>query len=194
MNLMERAKNILLQPKSEWPVIDTESTTVAELYREYVIPLAAIPPLAGIIGLSVVGISVPAMMGGLYRYPLGSAVTNALISYVLSLVAVFIVALIIEAFASAFGGKPDRLQALKVSAYASTAGWVGGALMIFPVLGLFTLLASLYGIYLLYLGLPVLMKAPQEKAAPYTAVVAVIAFIVMVAFSSVSQMFMPGMH
>lgn len=191
MNLIDRAKNILLQPKSEWAVIDEEQTSIAELYREYIIPLAAIPQLAGIVGLSVVGIGMPTM--GVYRVPLGASVTNALISYVLSLVTVYIVALIIEVLAANFGGERNRLQALKVSTYASTAGWVGGILLIHPVLGLFSLLASLYGIYLLYLGLPVLMKTSREKAAPYTAVVAVVAFIVLIVFSGFSSMFMPGM-
>lgn len=182
MNLIERAKNIVLQPKSEWLVIEGESTPVAGLYKEYIVPLAAITPLAGIIGMSMVGV-----MG--YRAPLASGVAYALTSYVLTLVGVFILALIIDALAPSFGGQKNQMQALKVAAYASTPGWLAGVLLILPMLGIITTLAELYGLYLLYLGLPVLMKAPQEKAVGYTVVVVVAAIVVMVVIGSISNMF-----
>lgn len=182
MNLIERAKNIVLQPKSEWLVIEGESTPVADLYKEYIVPLAAITPLAGIIGMSMVGV-----MG--YRVPLASGIAYALTSYVLTLVGVFILALIIDALAPSFGGKKNQMQALKVAAYASTPGWLAGVLLILPMLGIITPLAELYGLYLLYLGLPVLMKAPQEKAVGYTVVVVVAAIVVMVVISGISSSF-----
>lgn len=187
MNLIERAKNILLQPKSEWAVIDAETTSVSALYREYIVPLAAITPLAGIIGMSVVGISVPMM--GAYRVPLASGIAQALTSYVLTLVGVFIVALIIDALAPTFGGQKNQLQALKVAAYASTPTWLAGVVMILPMLGIIILLAALYGLYLLYLGLPLLMKAPQEKAVGYTVVVVVATVVVMMVISGISNTF-----
>ncbi|HET7832526.1 MAG TPA: Yip1 family protein [Gallionella sp.] len=189
MNLVERAKNIVLQPKSEWLVIEGETATVADLYREYIMPLAAIGPVASIIGMSMVGINMPMMAA--VRVPLSNAITSAIISYVLSLIGVFVIGLIIDALAPNFGGRQNRLQSFKVATYASTASWLGGIFLILPVLGIFSFFAMLYGIYLLYLGLPVLMKAPQEKAGAYTAIVVVVAFVVMVAFGAVSSMFMP---
>ncbi len=189
MNLVERAKNIVLQPKTEWLVIEGETATVADLYREYIMPLAAVGPLASIVGMSMVGISMPMMAA--YRVPLSSAITSAIISYVLSLVGVYVIGLIIDALAPNFKGRQNRLQSFKVATYASTASWLGGIFLIFPMLGIFSFFAALYGIYLLYLGLPVLMKAPQEKAGAYTAIVVVVAFVVMVAFAAVSSMFMP---
>ncbi len=192
MNLIERAKSILLQPKSEWAVIEGESTSIADLYKGYIVPLAAITPIAGTIGMSLVGINMPYM--GSYRVPLASAVANGLTSYLLTLAGVFVVALIIDALAPNFGGQKNQIQALKVAAYASTPSWVAGVVMILPMLGIVALLAALYGLYLLYLGLPVLMKAPQEKAVGYTVVVVIAAIVVMVVISGVSGMFVaaPG--
>ena len=43
--LIARVKGILLTPKTEWPVIAGESTTVADLYKGYIVWLAAIPPI-----------------------------------------------------------------------------------------------------------------------------------------------------
>ena len=124
MNLVERVKNILLQPKTEWKAISAESTPAGDMYKSYIAPLAAIGPAASIIGMSVIGISLPFM--GTFRVPISSSVAHAVTSYVLTLVGVFIVALIIDALAPSFGGEKNQEQALKVAAYASTPSWVAG--------------------------------------------------------------------
>lgn len=193
MNLVERVKNILLQPKTEWGAIAGESTSVADLYKAYIVPLAAIGPAASIVGMSVVGISLP--FTGTFRVPLTSAVAHGITSYVLALVGVFVIALIIDALAPTFGGEKNQIQALKVAAYASTPSWLAGIVLLLPMLGIVGLLAGLYSLYLLYLGLPLLMKAPQEKAVGYTAVVVVGAFVVMAVIGAMSNLFitMPTM-
>lgn len=174
MNLIDRVKRILLSPRTEWEVIDTEPTTTAQLYTGYVMPLAAIGPIAQIIGYSVFGISVPFM--GTYRVPIGSAITSALVSYVLVLVGTYVLALIIDGLAPTFNGQRSQIQALKVAAYSSTASWVAGIFALIPGLRLLTIL-GLYSLYLLYLGLPVLMKSPREKAVTYTVVIVLAAFV-----------------
>jgi hypothetical protein len=172
---MDRVKNILFQPKQEWSVIDAEPASVGSLYTGYIIPLAAIGPLASIIGWSVFGLRVPFV--GSMRIPIGFAVRNAVIVYVLGLVGVFVLSLIIDALAPTFGGQKNQTQALKVAAYSYTAAWVAGIFNLIPALALLGLLAALYSLYLLYLGLPVLMKAPQEKAVGYTVVVIIVAIV-----------------
>ncbi len=191
MNLVERVKNILIQPNSEWSVIAAEPTATPELYKGYIMPLAAIGPLASIIGMSVVGLSLP-LMGGTYRVPLTNSISHAIASFILTLVGVFLIALIIDALAPTFGGEKNQTQALKVAAYASTPSWVAGIVLLLPMLGIIALLAALYGIYLLYLGLPVLMKAPPEKAVAYTALVVVIAVVVMIVMGAISGLLMPA--
>jgi hypothetical protein len=187
MSLMARAKNIILTPKTEWPVIDTEQTSTGALYTGYIIPLALIGPVAQIIGWSVFGMSLP--FGGPFRIPIGYAVRTAVITYVASLVSVFVLALIIDALAPTFGGQKNQMQALKVAAYSSTAAWVAGIFGIFPALAILGLL-GLYSLYLLYLGLPVLMKAPEDKAMGYTVVVIICAIVLWIIIAAVTRQFM----
>jgi hypothetical protein len=174
MNLVDRVKRILLSPRTEWEVIDAEQTTPAALFTGYIAPLAAIGPLARLIGYTVFGISLPLM--GTYRIPFGSALTGAVIGFVLTLAGTYILALIIDALAPTFNGQRNQIQALKAAAYASTAAWVAGIFALIPWLG-FLGIVGLYSLYLLFLGLPVLMKAPREKALPYTAVVILAAIV-----------------
>ena len=174
--LIARAKAILTQPKAEWPVIAGEPATVGDLYKNYIIVLAAAPALASFIKTSLIGTSVP--FAGTVRVPIGAGLTGMIVSYVLALVGVFVMALIIDALASTFGAQKDRTQALKTVAYSYTATWVAGIALIVPAVGwLVALAGAIYGIYLLYLGLPHTMKCPPEKAAGYTAVSIIAAII-----------------
>lgn len=175
MNLVERVKRLLLSPRTEWGVIDAESTTPAALYTGYVLPLAAIGPIAQVIGYSVFGISVPFL--GTYRVPIGSAITNAILTYVLALIATYLLGLIIDGLAPTFGAQRSPIQALKVAVYSSTPAWLAGVFALVPGLRPLQIL-GLYSLYLLYLGLPMLMKAPRDKAPGYTVVV-VLASIVL---------------
>jgi len=186
MDLVERAKRILLQPGQEWQAINTETTTTADLYKSYIAPLAAIGPVASIIGMSVVGVSVPFF--GMYRVPFGTAISHAVVSYVLTLAGVYVLALIIDALAPTFAGQKNDIQALKLATYASTAAWLAGVFTLIPMLSILGVL-GLYSLYLLYLGLPILMKAPQEKALAYTAVVVVAAIVVFAVISVVAVAF-----
>jgi hypothetical protein len=174
MALVDRVKNILLSPRTEWQVIDAESTTVADLYKGYIIPLAAIGPVSMAIGWSVFGMPVPFL--GTYRPPIATTLTTAVIQYVATLVGVYILAIIIDKLAPTFNGTSSQIQGLKVAAYSYTAAWVAGIFSLIPALGILGIL-GVYSLYLLYLGLPVLMKAPAEKALSYTVVVILCAIV-----------------
>jgi len=186
MNLIDRVKSILLQPKQEWEVISGEITTTSELYKTYIIPLAAIGPVASFIGMSIVGISMP--LTGTFRVPLTTAIASTAVHYVLGLIGVYILALIIDYLAPTFSGEKNMGQALKLAAYSYTAGWLAGIFIIIPVLGILSIV-GLYSIYLLYTGIPVLMKAPQEKSLGYTVAVVIAAIIIFVVISWIPRAF-----
>lgn len=182
--LIGRVKAILLTPKTEWPIIAGETATTVDLYTGYILLLAAVPAICQFLKLGVFGYSLPFL--GTMHIGMGWALGTAIQSYVASLVGVFIVALIVNALAPTFGGQKDSVQALKVVAYAYTAGWVAGIGMLLPALGmLFAIAGIVYGVYLLYLGLPPLMKCPQEKATAYAVVTIVTAIVVSIVLSAV---------
>ena len=186
MALVDRVKNILLKPREEWRVIDAEPTTPVELYKGYVIPLAAIGPVASAIGALVFGYR---GFGMTYRPPVGTVLSSALVTYLLTLGGVYVLALIIDALAPNFGGTQNQVQALKVAAYSSTASWVVGVFGLIPTLSVLGIL-GLYSLYLLYLGMPVLMKAPAEKAMGYATVVIIAAIVLFLVIGLVAGTFM----
>jgi hypothetical protein len=173
--IIERAKAILMTPRTEWPVVAAESATTSSLYAGYIAIVAAFPIVAGFIKGSLIGTSV---FGITVRTPIDMGIVGMVLHYVLTLVLVYVMALIINALAPTFGGQKDMVQALKTVAYSWTAGWVAGIAVIVPWLGwLITVAGGVYAIYLLYLGLPRTMKCPAEKAGGYTAVSVIIAIV-----------------
>ncbi len=181
--LVARVKNILLQPKEEWARIDLERTPIATIYRQYVLILAAIGPVCGLIGSLVFGYGV---FGIVYRPTVASAVSSAVVHYVLALVMVYVLALIIDGLAPTFAGVRSREQAFKVAAYSSTASWVAGVFGLIPQLSILAALAGLYSLYLLYLGLPRLMRVAQERAVAYVACVIVAAIVLFIIIGAVT--------
>ena len=179
--LISRVKNILLSPNAEWARIDLEPATIKGLYLGYACILAAIGPLASLIGGQLFGAST---LFGAIHPSLVAAVSGAIVSYLLSLAGVFVLALVIEALAPTFGGTKDRVQAMKVAVYSSTASWVAGIFGLIPALAILSLV-GLYSLYLLYLGLPKLMKTPQDKALAYTALVVVAYIVIFVVIGAV---------
>lgn len=189
-SLQTRVVNILKQPKSEWSVIAAESTDVGRLYREYIIPLSAIPVVAGFIGmmwLASVQVTPGEISGGLMWW-LGLAIAE----YVVGLVGVFIAAVVIEWLAPKFKSSGTRVDALKVVAYASTPIWIAGIVKLVPLLGMLAILAAIYAIYLCYLGLPPVMKTPQDQVVIFMIVAAVVIIVVQLVLSAVLASVMFG--
>jgi hypothetical protein len=157
MDLLERAKAILLTPRTEWPVIEQEPRTLADLFVNYVAILAAIPAVAGFIGQSLVG----------GYAPIGSALVRALIVYAATFAVVYLVACVIDLFARRFGGQKNFPNAYKLAVYSHTPVWLAGIFLLIPGLK-FLVILGLYGIYLLWIGLPLLMRVPAESVPGYT--------------------------
>lgn len=184
MPLVDRVKAILLKPQEEWPVIVPENTDTKTLYTTYIMILAAIPAVAGFLSLGFFSSFLGRLGGG---FGMGFALSSAIIGYGMSLASVYLIALIADALAPSFDGEKNFAQSFKLAAYSMTAGWVGGAFNIIPFLGgLISLLCSLYGIYILYLGVTPMKKVPEPKAVGYTVVVIIAAIVVMAIMAAVT--------
>jgi len=184
MNIVQRVKDIIFKPTDTWAEIKTEQTTIKKLYTSYAMILAAIPPIASFIGMSLLGYS---MFSSTFRLSFGWGISHAVVSYVLSLVGIYVVALIIDALAPNFGSQKNMINAMKVAVYSWTPSWIAGILMIIPALGPIAMLLSLYSLYLFYLGLPILMETPKDKAMGYCIVTIVVSIVVFILIGVISS-------
>lgn len=175
-NIVTRAMNILLKPQSEWDRIAGEPADVGKLYLGYVLPLAAIAAVAGFIGMSVFGVSA---FGVSYRVPVVAGAVTAAVQVIGYLIGVYVIALIANALAPTFGSTQDQGQAHKLMAYSFTAAMLAGVFAILPALSILGLL-GLYSFVLLFIGLPRLMKTPDDKRVGYLATLIVVGLVVFI--------------
>jgi len=164
--LVARIKALILTPRTEWKVIEGEHDTLFDLLISYVAILAAIPELAHFIGQSFIG----------GYTPIVSNLVRAIVVYFVTFAMVYIIAGVIDLLAPRFGAEKNFANAVKLSAYSHTPLWLAGIFLLVPGLS-FLLILGLYGFYLLWIGLPMLMKVADDKALPYAAAVTACALI-----------------
>ena len=161
-SLIERVKSIQLQPKAEWPIIGAEPATVKGLFTGYAMILAAIGPIAGLIGGLV--------FGGAGAVGALALIVGAVVSYVLTLVAAFVLGFIIDVLAPSFGAQRNLEQSMKVSVYGFTPVWILGILNIVPMLSILAFIGVLYSFYLIFLGIKTVKTPLEDKAVLYAVV------------------------
>lgn len=179
--IVARAKAILLQPKSAWSRIATETTDPKSVLLGYALPLAAIGPVAALIGGQVFGYGA---LGVTFRPSLTSAITTALLTFVLSLVSLFVIAFVANFLSPKFGGRESWPSAFRLVAYSLTASFVAGVFGLVPALGILGLL-GLYSLYLFYLGATPMMGVPQDKVLGYTAITVLAAIVLNIVVGAV---------
>ncbi len=182
MNLIERTKNILLTPKTEWPVIAGETDTLSSLLTTYVIPLAAIPAIA-------------ALINGLVINSLGMkfAITTAVIAYAGAIASFVIASYVVDLLADRFKSEKDLNKSAQLVAYASSASWVAGVLSIVPVIGgLASIAGGLYAAYLMYLGIGPMKKTPEDQKIVYLVITLVVLIVASIAVAAILGMLLLG--
>lgn len=183
-SIVDRAKAIILTPKEEWPNILVEAKDQGDILKSYVLPLAAIGPVASFIGGQVFGYGA---FGFSYRPGLVAALSTAVVTYILSIIGIYVMMLIVDFLAPKFSGVSNRNNAFKLVAYSYTASWLAGIFGLIPSLAFFGLL-GLYSLYLLYTGATPLMKVPQDKAAGFTAVAVLCALVLAIVIAPITAL------
>ncbi len=170
MNLVERAKNIIVTPKTEWDAVSAEEPNIQQILLGYVLPLALIPTIAVIIGWGLIGIF------GFTSVTYGIAM--GLVQLITAFLSVLLTAFVIDLLAPSFGSQKNMGRAMQLVAYSMTPVWIAGILNILPSIGWLAGLIGLYGLYLMYLGLAPIMKTPEDKKIGYLIVSIIILIVV----------------
>lgn len=169
MNLIERVKNILMTPKTEWEVIKTETATTGSLFISYVLPLALLSSAGSIIkSFLFVGPVVS----------LGYTVATAVVVFIVSIASFYLSVLIVDMLAPSFSSEKDSGKTAQLIAYSGTPSNIAGFLSFIPILGwVLPFAAWAYGIYLMYLGLGPLKNTPEDKKIVYM----IISYVIIIA-------------
>ena len=189
MNLVDRAKNILITPKPEWEAIDKDPANNTTIFTSYVLPLLLIGAFASFLGFGFIGIH-GAKAGA------GGGAIRGIIFVAFTAILVFAMAAAIDVLAPSFGSEKNWVKSFKLAAYSLTAAYLGAIFWLFPALWILVLLCSLYSLYALYTGIPVLKKTTADKQVAYFAVIllitVVLAILLSLLMTEIAKSFQPN--
>ena len=178
-SIINRGINVILKPKEVFNQIKTEQITKEQLI--IYLGIFALPGLIGyIIGYGVVGISYSVYLAHhSYKVPVAWAVGFGILYYIMTIIGIIIFGYIVNMLAPNFKSKQNLMQAMKLVVFSATPALLAGIFNIYPPIALLIFLASLYGLYLLYIGIPIFMETPNDQHIVYL-VVSIIAYFVII--------------
>ncbi|HZV17588.1 MAG TPA: Yip1 family protein [Sphingobium sp.] len=184
-SIAARAKAIILKPKEEWPVIERETTSSGDIFTRYALPLAAIGPVATFLGGQIFGYGA---FGVSFKPSFAGGLAQAVISYVFSLIGLFVICFVADKLAPKFGGEASSRNAFKLVVYSMTAGWLASIFGLIPSLSLLAIV-GLYSFYLFYTGAGPLMKVPADKTLTYTIVTVICVIVLYLVIGAITASF-----
>lgn len=169
MKTVNQAKDLIFNPKGTMEKLKNEKVELKDII--VYLAIVAIPTFLGLL----IGYGFIWGVGGLIGY----AFVIAIITYVMSIIGIIVFGFILNALAPSFKTKQNKMQALKLVSYAATPWLLLGIVNIYPAASLISLVGGLYGLYMLYLGIPILMGTSKEQQMPFFIVGLIVYIIVM---------------
>ncbi len=156
--ILNRIKNILFYPKSEWDKIKVEEITNSDLFMKYALILALILPLSNILNWLFLG----------FAYGFSSTifpiVGASFKMYVNTLINVMITSFAIKIIGNLFKHGTTFNDATKIAVYSNTAIWIGGVYKLFgDSLQAIIIVGAIYSFVLLFLGIRSIINIKKTK-------------------------------
>lgn len=175
MKIINKAKDIIINPAGTLKKLKDEKVTKQDII--IYLGIVGFPSFIGILlGYGFIGYG--------YTNYFGAAFVRAILYYILAVGGIIVFGVIFNALAENFKTKQNLMQAGKLVSYSATPWLLAGIFNIFPAAGIIALVAGLYGLYILYIGIPILMGTPKEQQLIYL-IVGIIVYIVIMAIVSV---------
>ena len=156
---------LIFNPRQTWSKISDEKNTISGHLFGYVFILALLGPAAGYYGTTTTGWQISS--GEPVKLSHESALTIAIMYYIVTIVAVIGLGILTQWMAKTYKGECNIGRAISLAGYTATPLFLIGLAELYPVLWVNMVIglpALAYTVFLLYTGVPVMMKIDNDKA------------------------------
>lgn len=185
--MISHVAGLFTHPHKEWEEIRDTQETVSHLYFAHVLFLALIPPISMYIGTTkvgwVIGNGAPVMLTE------SSAMTMSILMYLALLAGVGVMGAFIDWMSRTYDSAPGLARSIVFAAYTATPLFVAGLCALYPNVILTMLVgigAVFYTVYLLYTGIPIFMKIPEDEGFVYASSILTIGLVMFVALMAIT--------
>ncbi len=171
----------LFFPLKQWQLTATLKPDQYTPYLLYPVLLALIPGIAWYYGTTVSGWAV-GDGEGVTRLTTQSALKLIIAFYFTMLISIAVVGYSISWMAKTYGVETTTSKGIVVSAFAATPLFIIGVVGFYPVLWLdlsLGVFAVCWSVYLLYTGIPIVMKMPKEQGFLYTSAIIAVCLVIL---------------
>lgn len=166
--MLRRIYYLIVRPRAEWERIAAETTSVDALLRRYILPLAALAPIASTIGMRNFGREWDPVHG--YLVPPEGIFAASATTYFATVASIFALAGIFMLLAPMFGCRRDFIRALKVATYGTVPVLLAGATLVLPVMAIVGVVGLCHSLYLLWLGADRVLHVPDGARAEFVGI------------------------
>ncbi len=164
-NIFKRAINIMFKPRQEWEAVALEKPRIPMLILGYALIFSIIPLVALMINNSFFG----SIRFGFHFSFAGTiyGLFHGLLFMLAAMAAIIVSAVIINALAPAFKTEKNLGRSMQLTAYSFTPMFFAAVFYIIPFMSFAVSLVGLYGIFLVLMGQPIVMKSPKNTQIGY---------------------------
>ena len=185
--MISHVAGLFTHPQQEWKEISDTEESVSHLYFAHVLLLALIPPVSMFIGTTKVGWTIG--NGAPVMLTQSSAMTMSVLTYLALLAGVGVIGAFIDWMSRTYDSTPGLARCIVFSAYTATPLFVAGLCALYPnvvLIMLVGIVAVFYTVYLLYSGLPIFMKIPEDEGFVYASSILTIGLVMFVALMAIT--------
>lgn len=181
MSVLINPLNFFFKPSSQWARLADSPLNHYRLHLIYPLLMALIPSFAWYHGITEVGWSVGG--GDVIRVTPESALPIIGLFYAAMIVSVAIIGYMTHWMSKTYGADTSIAKGISVTGFFATPLFVGGLVGYYPVLWLnmtIGILAISWAVYLLYIGIPAVMKLPTDRGFLYASAIAGVGLVIFI--------------
>jgi hypothetical protein len=172
--ILNHILDLLVKPTEEWERIKNAGTPDLKTLQQYLlnrfIPIVLLNVGTYFVGVALIGVRNKEFMDGARLVSPIAAIIASIVLAVAYFLIIIVGGMIIKLIATSFDSEVNEINSFKLAAFSLYPLLFIDNLHIIPGIKLGTI-AGLYGTYLLYTGLPILLKTPPEKCLGFTLVI-----------------------
>jgi len=156
--IFSRARNLIINPKTEWVQIQSEMETKDMVVKNYAVPFILLMTVCSVLG-SVIMVS-----------NFGYAIVKAIGIFGFTYAGMYVSALIINELTTSFNSKKNIDTTFKLVVYSYTAYFIVLSIVyLFPPLSLLSVF-GLFSVYLFWEGSTILLETPEDNKIGFVVV------------------------
>ncbi|MFN2328711.1 MAG: Yip1 family protein [Chromatocurvus sp.] len=186
--MIQHTIGLLLRPSEQWRVVAQLPEKSRNVLVLYPCIFALLPAIAWYYGTSQVGWTT-GLQGNVVRLTVESAFQISVLFYLVMVGSVAIIGFFIHWMSKTYGAESTVSKGIVIAGLTATPLFITGLVGFYPTLWLDLLIgvvAISWSVYLMYLGIPIMMKIPEERGFLFSSAVLAIAMVVLVSIMVIS--------